>query len=71
MCEKRQWRLDGTWQKVHDRLRSKVREKERHEDIPSAAIVDSLRCKTTETPGERGYDVGKKIVRRPRKSKAM
>jgi len=37
----RQWRLNGTWQKVHDNLRTKVREKEGPEATESAAIVDS------------------------------
>ncbi len=32
----RKWRLDGTWQKIHDALRSQTRTAARREDSPSA-----------------------------------
>ncbi len=47
----RRFRLDGTWQKVHDALREKVRRAEGRKKSPSAAIVDSQSVKTTEKGG--------------------
>lgn len=44
----RQWRLDGTLQKIHDHLRVEVRKSEGRETTPSAAIIDSQSIKTTE-----------------------
>src|SRR6056297_1033278 len=42
----RQWRLDGTWQRIHDRLREMVRKSEGKKPTPTAAIVDSQSVKT-------------------------
>ena len=42
------FRLDGTWQKIHDALREKVRTAAGRKPSPSAAIVDSQSVKTTE-----------------------
>ncbi len=45
------FRLDGTWQKIHDALRDKVRASVGRKKSPSAAIVDSQSVKTTEKGG--------------------
>lgn len=47
----RQGKNDGTWQRIHDALRSEVRRQAGREATPSAAIIDSQSVKTTEKKG--------------------
>ena len=49
----RRFRLDGTWIKIHDILRGKVRKKAGRKVNPSAAIMDSQSVKTTKKGGPR------------------
>lgn len=47
----RNWRLNGTWERIHNALRQELREEDGRHRQASAAILDSQSVKTTEKGG--------------------
>ena len=60
------WSKTGVWQRMHDALRAKVRQRAGRHKHPSAASLDAQSVKTSASAGIKGFDAGKKIQGRKR-----
>ncbi|GAA2845655.1 IS5 family transposase [Actinoplanes cyaneus] len=60
------WRRDGTWDRIHDALRRRVRVAAGREPEPTAAILDAQSIKSSEGGEARGFDMGKRTSGRKR-----
>jgi transposase len=60
------WSADGTWRRVHDALRDRVREREGRDRQPTAAVLDSQSARSAEGGEAIGYDAGKRVRGRKR-----
>lgn len=62
----REWRLDGTWERLHDLLRAQLRQRAGKQEHPTAGCVDSQSVKCSSRRGERGFDGAKLLKGRKR-----
>jgi transposase len=62
------WTAEGTWARIHDTLREKVRAAEGKAPEPTASIIDAQSVQGSDTVSRptRGYDAGKKVNGRKR-----
>ena len=60
------WTADGTWRRVHEALRDRVRQRDGRDRQPSAAVLDSQSARSAEGGEAIGYDPGKRVRGRKR-----
>lgn len=60
------WTADGTWRRVHDVLRDRVRERDGRDRQPTAAVLDSQSANSAEGGEAIGFDAGKRVRGRKR-----
>lgn len=60
------WTADGSWRRVHEALRDRVRAADGRDRQPSAAVLDSPSVKSAEGGEAIGYDAGKRVRGRKR-----
>jgi putative transposase len=58
----RAWRQDGTWMRIHDQLRDRVRTDMGRHPQPSGAIIDAQTVKTTEKGGSTAMTARKNLT---------
>jgi putative transposase len=63
----RRFRIDGSWQIIHDKLRAKVRRRAGRLPTPSAAVIDSQSIKTC-APAKGGRTATMRARRSPGES---
>ena len=63
----RNWRINGTWVRIHDHLREWVRVEQERQPSPSEAVIDSQSVKSAAMVSKQvGFDGGKLIKGRKR-----
>lgn len=62
----RAWQHDGTWERLHHRLRRWARRQARRRARPTAGSIDSQSIKSTAVPGVRGFESFKRVMGRKR-----
>jgi putative transposase len=62
----RRWTKKGVWQRVHDTLCARVRQKAGRHKHPTAGFIDNQSVKTTALAGIKGYGAGEQTQGRKR-----